>query len=590
MNFNSRRSTVYSTRGIVSSTQPLANEAGLKVLRAGGNCVDACVAVAAVLCLTEPMSTGIGGCAFGLFYDNTANKVFGINAAGKSAAALSLDWLKENHPDHIKATLRLKDDSVFAIQVPGIIAGWCDAVDRWGSGKVSLAEILAPAIDLAENGYVISQQTALLWKGQEAKLKRVNKISADLAVFLPNQGFSAPVEGQFLQNAQFAETLRKVAQQGKAGFYKGDVARDIVAELQSRGHVMTLEDLASHESQFVEPICVSVLGHKLWEIPPNGSGIIALLALGYINQLDADGVIDLQSLKHNSTEYLHVIIECLKLAFRDSDDHVHDYRHYKESTGIDLEPDLKKLLHSSYFSKRTKHFSKSKVLDNNQIPREVPDPSMRSDTVYLTVSDSDGNAFSFINSLYHHFGSGIVVPKHGFILQNRGDNFNLNPASKNCLAGGKRAYHTIIPGMITKQVDDKELLYASYGIMGGFNQPQAHVQVYLNMLLFGMKPQEALDAPRLCLVPHPDFHHTDNGLGSDGPVSTQVSLVNIEDGVAPEVVAGLRSLGHEVRILSNQQRSLFGRGQIIRREPDPHHLVYSGGSDPRGDGASVPFY
>ncbi|KAG7909117.1 hypothetical protein KL906_002611 [Ogataea polymorpha] len=590
MQFNSRRSTVYSPRGIVSSSQPLANEAGVKILRAGGNCVDACVAVAAVLCLVEPMSTGVGGDAFGLFYDAKTGKVSGMNATGRSAAALSIDWLRKYHPDHILSTMRLQEDSVFAVQVPGIVAGWCDAVERWGSGKVSLAEILAPAIDLAENGFVISQVCADMWLEEESRLQRLNKHDEDLRIFLPNENFTAPHKGQLLTNTLFAATLRRIAHQGKRGFYEGPVAEAIVRELRSRDHVMTTADLAAHETLFVEPICVNVLGHKIWEIPPNGSGIIALLALGYISQLDKDGVINLRAMQHNSAEYLHVVIECLKLAFKDSDEHVHDYEHYRRATGVDLAGQLKDLLHPSFFKQRTAQFSKDSVLDNRTIKHGVPDPAMRSDTVYFTVTDSDGNAFSFINSIYSHFGSAIVVPGHGFILQNRGENFSLNPESKNCLAGSKRTYHTIIPSMITTPAGSRDELYASFGIMGGFNQPQAHVQVYLNMVLFGMDPQQALDAPRFCMTPHEDYKHTDLGLGSNGPVSTHVTTVNIEEGVPEEIISQLRKLGHDIIVLRNEKRTLCGRGQVIRREQSAGKLVYAGGSDPRGDGASVPFY
>lgn len=591
---NSRRSTVYSTKGIVSSTQPLANAAGIKILSLGGNCVDASVAVSACLCVLEPSSTGIGGDCFSLVYKKNKQKVYGLNGSGRSASSLSLDWLKQNHPDHILPSLRFKKDSVFKVQVPGAIAGWCDLIDKWGSRNVTLEDILTPAIELADNGFVVSAISASMWQDAEGKLKRLNS-EDQLSVFLPNEGFKAPVKGQFMQNKGLAQTLRIIAKRGKKGFYEGEIAASIVAELSQRGSLISKDDLSNHTSTFVEPISYGFLGCKLWEIPPNGSGVVALLTLGLIKELDETGVIDLKNMQHNSTEYLHVLTECLKLSFKDSDEYVNDFEYFIKTHGLDQNVALDSLLEQSYLRKRIGQFSKDKIIINRDVKHGIPDPVFKSDTVYLTVSDKDGNACSFINSLYENFGSGIIVPDRGFVLQNRGGNFNLNPRSKNCLEGSKRSYHTIIPGMITIPADSRkptsERLYASFGIMGGFNQPQAHVQVYLNMLLFNMDPQEALDAPRICLFPHPDMETTDSGLGSDGPASRDVTCIGLEDGISEETASGLTHLGHDVRLFKSKGRQLFGRGQIIRKESGPEtggHLVYSGGSDMRGDGASVP--
>lgn len=557
--------------------------------------MDASVAVSACLCVLEPSSTGIGGDCFALFYKNDEKKVYGLNGSGRSASALSLDWLRENHPDHILPSLRLKKDSVFKVQVPGAIAGWCDLIDTWGSGNVTLQDILTPAIELAENGFVVSAISASMWQDAERKLKRLNDAS-QLSAFLPNRNLTAPIKGQYMRNKELAETLKLIAKNGKKGFYEGEIADSIVSELSKRGSLISKEDLSDHTSTLVEPISYSFLGKKLWEIPPNGSGIVALLTLGLIKELDESGIIDLSSLEHNSAEYLHVVTECLKLSFKDSDEYVNDYEYFVKTHGLDQTATLKSLLTPDYFRKRIDLFSKDKVMTNSEIKHGVPNPIFKSDTVYMTVSDSEGNACSFINSLYENFGSGIVVPDRGFVLQNRGGNFNLNPQSKNCLAGNKRSYHTIIPGMITEPVEEKpnaENLYASFGVMGGFNQPQAHVQVYLNMLLFNMDPQEALDAPRICLFPHPDLESTDSGLGSDGPASRDVTCIGLEDGISHETATKLTELGHNVTLLEHNRRQLFGRGQIIRRDSGPQtggHLVYSGGSDMRGDGASVPFF
>lgn len=588
---NSRRSTVYSTKGIVSSTQPLANAAGIQILEKGGNCVDACVAISACLAVLEPASTGIGGDCFALFYKASDKKVYGINGCGRSAAKLDINWLKENHPDEIQSNYRFKEDSVFKVTVPGAIAGWHDSIEKWGSGNVTFAEILQPAIDLCENGYVVSQISAHLWELCEQKLLRENKKDRSLELFLPNNSISkAPAKGQFMLNPDLAKTFKLIAKHGKDGFYQGVVADAIVEELQKRNHVMTKEDLKNHTSTFVEPISYKFLEHKLWEIPPNGSGIIALMTLGLIKNLDKSGIVNLAELKHNSAEYLHLIIECLKISFKESEEYVTDYDHYKAKTGFDHNNMISTILGDEYLAGRAREFRKDKALENGKLC--VPNPMFKSDTVYFTASDAEGNACSFINSLYEGFGSGIIVPNYGFVLQNRGGNFSLNSEAKNSLEGGKRPYHTIIPGMITKPNSETtgEELYASYGIMGGYNQPQAHVQVYLNMLYFGMDPQEALDAPRISLFAHPDMKHTDKGFGADGPASNDTTCVGVEIGIDPVVVRRLEELGHSVKLVSGNGRKMFGRGQIIRKESSmkSEHLVYAGGSDPRGDGASVP--
>ncbi|KAG0682032.1 hypothetical protein C6P40_001383 [Pichia californica] len=588
---NSRRSTVYSTKGIVSSTQPLANAAGIKILSKGGNCVEACVAIAACLAVLEPASTGIGGDCFSLFYKESDKKVYGINGCGRSASKLNIDYIEENHPDHIGIGYRFKPDSVFKVTVPGAIAGWWDSVQKWGSGNVTFAETLQPAIDLAENGYVVSQISAYLWSCAESKLLRENVQDESLKIFLPNDNISkAPKKGQFMTNPNLAKTLRLIAKYGKDGFYKGEVAKNIVKVLNEKHHVLSEKDLENHTSTFVEPISYEFLNHKLWEIPPNGSGIIALMTLGLIKNLEKSGTIKLSELKHNSAEYLHIIIECLKISFKESEEYVNDYDHYKAKTGVNQNDLINTILGDEYLSNRTNEFSLDKSIENSKL--SIPNPMFKSDTVYFTASDSEGNACSFINSLYEGFGSGIMVPDQGFILQNRGGNFSLNPKAKNSLDGGKRPYHTIIPGMITKPTSDpnKEELYASYGIMGGYNQPQAHVQVYLNMLYFGMDPQEALDAPRISLYAKADLKHTDKGFGADGPASNDVTVVGVEPGIEASIVEKLEKLGHHVKAFTGNERKMFGRGQIIRKEssPDSEHLVYAGGSDLRGDGASVP--
>ncbi len=592
--FNSRRSTVYSTKGVVSSSQPLANAAGIKILEKGGNAIDAAVAVAAALTVTETPSTDLGGDAYAIFYKAEDQKAYGLNGTGRSASKLSVDYIKENKPEDI-INNRLSSESIFTVNVPGVVAGWYDAVEKWGSGKVTFAEILQPSIDLCENGYPISEISAHLVNNSEKRLKKVNGEKSEefqrkeLGLFLPNEGLTGPNQGQLIKNQYKAETFKLLAKHGKDGFYKGEVAESIVKEVQSRGGLITLEDLANHTSTFVDPISYEFLGKKLWEIPPNGSGIIALLSLGLIKTLAEKGNINLSELKHNSVEYLHLVIETLKLSFKDSEEYVSDSDHLLKKFGIDQNETIEQLLSPKYFEERSKSFKTDSVLNNEDLQvGEIPNRIFKSDTVYFTVTDSEGNAASFINSVFMNYGSGILVPERGFFLQNRGANFSLNSDSKNLLEGGKRSYHTIIPGLITTPLSDgKEELYASYGIMGGYNQPQAHVQVYLNLLLFGLDPQEALDAPRITLLPHPDLGHTDKGHGAHGPVSRAVTEVNLEEGIDPEVVEGLKKLGHHVKVVKGYERKAFGRGQIIRKEPG-EGLIYSAGSDQRADGAAVP--
>lgn len=607
MKFPSRRSTVYSTRGLISCTQPLASSAGLSILNKGGNAMDAAIAVAAALGVTETASSDLGGDAFLIYYEAGTGKVHGLNGCGRSSFNLSLDLIQERKPEDIE-NMRLSDDSVFSVNVPGCVACWDTALDQWGSGKISWAEALEPAVELAENGYPISQISAELYKNSQEKLKRVNQVKGEqfmkeqVAMFLPNEGLSAPREGQIMKNPLLAQTLRTLQKEGADAFYEGSIAQDIVKEVQSRGGVLDEADMQLHSSTIVFPISYEFLGKKLWEIPPNGSGIVALLALGIIKALDESGKVDLKKMKHNSVEYLHLIIEALKLAFKDSEEYVHDPEHALKDFGVNTNDTISKLLHpdSQYFHTRSSQFSTTKALANSDLKASsttLPDPSFQSDTVYFSVTDSQGNAVSFINSVFHNFGSGIIVPNRGFFLQNRGANFSLLPESKNFIKGGKRPYHTIIPGLITSPAatstandEAKEDLYATYGIQGGFNQPQAHVQVYLNLLLFQMTPQQALDAPRITLTPHQQYLHTDKGHGTNGPVSNDVTVVNLEEGIPSGVVEALRKLGHDVRLVKGVERRVFGRGQVIRKEsqdPATGQLVWGAGCDMRGDGGAV---
>lgn len=566
------RSVVYSTNGMVALTQPLATDAGLKVLAAGGNCVDAAVAVLAALCVTEPGSTGVGGDCFALYYNSELGKVEGLNGCGRAPSAVDVDEVRALVA-HTATPKRIPIELVHAVTVPGAIAGWVDAVTKWGLGEVLMAQILQPAIDLAERGFPVLRISSVMWKQAEGKILAANPDDRKGAPLLADG--RAPDEGEVVQNQLLADTLRLVAQHGKSGFYEGAVADAIVSELAARGGVLSHADLSSHTLTFVDPICVAYKGKHVWEIPPNGQGLVALLAMGFIRELELEGRVDFGLLEHNSAEYLHVLIESLKLAFLDLDTHVLDPTFGAVPTS--------ELLGQKYLAARVQLFKADRVLGRDELAEQVPNPQFKSDTVYFTVADGSGSACLFINSVYELFGLAIIPKGTGFCLQNRGCNFNLTDGLRNCLAPGKRPYHTIIPGMITEESSGS--LFCSFGNMGGYMQPAGHVQHVLNMLQYGMSPQQSVDAPRFCLVSHTKQRHLDSGQGADGPVLTPITVVAVEETMPAETVEGLRRLGHEVKVVGGDARMLFGRAQIIQRTG----AVWAGGSDVRGDGAAVPF-
>lgn len=567
--FRSRRSVVHCTKGMVASSQPLANATGIRLLEQGGNCVDAAVAVSAALCVTEPTSTGIGGDCFISFYKKETKEVHGLNGCGKSPQNLTIDLARKDIPHGHRIPL----DSVHAVTVPGAIASWIDAIERWGSGNVTLEQIFAPAIDLAENGFAVSEISARMWKNALPKL--IAKSGDNAAMFINKDGsFCEP--DQVFRNPQLAQVLRLIAREGKSGFYQGPVAQNIVAATKKRGGFLEVADLANHSSKYVDPICIDYEGKTLWEIPPNGQGIVALLALGYIQELETREGIDLKSLGHNSAEYLNVLIEALKLAFYDSEHLVSDVDYH------DL--DIHKALGREFLAERSKLSRRDRILTREHVD-EVPNPMYKCDTVYFTTTDKDGNACSFINSVYSLFGSCIIPDNCGFALQSRGANFNLRKNSINSLEGGKRPYHTIIPSMITKSENND--LFASFACMGGFNQPQAHVQIFLNLVIFGFNPQEAIDAPRFCLEPNEEYRHLDVGKGSSGPVSTPATIVKIENGISQDVMDELAKKGHIVDQVSGHKREIFGRAQCIQNLAKDGQVVLAGGSDQRADGAAV---
>jgi gamma-glutamyltranspeptidase/glutathione hydrolase len=526
--------------GMVATSQPLAAMAGLRVLMAGGNAADAAVATAAALNVTEPTSTGLGGDCFALFFDAATRKVTALNGSGRAPAALTIDLIRRQGLASPKSLIS-NPNHAHTITVPGACAGWCDLVAQHGT--LPMSEILAPAIDLAERGFPVAPVASYFW--QRGAQRQLQSSPGGRELMIEGCG---PRAGEVFRNPTLARTLRAVAEGGKEAFYHDEIARKIAATVQAHGGVMTIEDLAAHESTWETPISVTYRGVRVWECPPNGQGLATLIALNVLEGFDLKGMDPL------GVERLHLLIEAMRVAFADTQWYVAD--------PVFSPAPLDGLLSKAYAAKRRKLIDRDKAMPDTK--RGAPTAS--SDTVYLTAVDGQGNACSFINSNYMGFGTGIVPEGTGFSLQNRGYSFSLDPSHPNALAPRKRPYHTIIPAMATREADGS--LFASFGVMGGLMQPQGHVQVVVGLIDDGLDPQAALDRPRFCL--------------SGAQPSSRVEL---EEGIPVPVMAKLAQMGHEVVPISGYGRSAFGRGQIILRVPDSGVLV--GGSDPRADGQAV---
>ena len=590
--FPSRRSVIHSTNGMVACTQPLAAQAGQKILRAGGNAADAAVAVAAALNMTEPSSTGIGGDMFCLFYNVKTKKVESINGSGRSVGNASLEQMRKDLGVKPGQAGSIPMTSVHSVTTPGAAAGWIDTVEKFGSGKVTMKEILTPAIELGEEGFPVSELASTFWRAAEHLIRDASPNFGEMLKSDENapDGKRAPRPGELFFNPTLANTFRLLADEGKKGFYSGCVAESLVKVVQDLGGHLELDDLEHHfetGSELTEPISllfngqnigavkskgidgrpsrsVPSRGVEVWEHPPNGQGIVALMALGILEELEKTKKIRTFTEKdHNCVEYLHALIEALRIAFADGTWFVTDPNVVKVPT--------KELISQPYLAERAKLFNPKKALDH--ITHGSP-AHQQSDTVYFATTDREGNGCSFINSNYGGFGTCIIPKGCGFTLQNRGANFSLDKDHPNVFEPRKRPYHTIIPAMVTNPDDGS--LHSVYGVMGGFMQPQGHVQVLLNMLVFKYNPQVALDAPRICIGA---------GMPDQGNLSDTVYL---EQGISEEVVEQLSRLGHNVAIVKGFQRGLFGRGQIIRCHMEDGRRIYSAGSDPRGDGAAFP--
>jgi gamma-glutamyltranspeptidase / glutathione hydrolase len=524
------RSPVFAPHGVVASSHPLASQAGLDVLKRGGNAIDAAVTAAAVMNFTEPMMTGIGGDMFAIIWLAREQRLVGLNASGRGGSLLSLDTLRAAGFSQMPAT------GALSVTVPGALAGWAALLERYGT--ISLAEAIEPAARLAEEGFPLPPVIAAHFESAEPNLAKDSRRVFQI------EGGRPPRTGEWYANPDLARTFRAIAKHGPGLFYGGELGARIVEHLRPLGGFLTLEDLKQHKNEWVEPMAARFRGYKLWELPPNGQGIAALEMVRILEP------IDLAAMGHNSADYLHHLIEAKKLAYADLEEFVGDPEIMTMRPG--------RLLDDAFIAER-----RSRLDPKRAQLRPAPGPALgKSETTYLTAADRAGNMISFINSVSGLYGSGIVVPGTGFVLQNRGSGFTMTEGRVNTVAPRRRPFHTIIPGFITRTgADGRDEPWVSFGIMGGPNQPQAHVQVMLNLVVFGMDAQAALDAPR--------FRH----------VSDQ--RVYFDTRLTPSTISNLLARGHVVEPpLNHSEGGRFGTGHVIRRLP----RGYEAGSDSRNDG------
>ncbi len=519
------RSTVYAPNGMVATSQPMASSVALRVLAAGGNAFDAAIAASAVLSLVEPHMTGLGGDLFALFWSADEGKLVGLDATGRAGTHMTPERIRADGFD------RVPGSGPGAVTVPGAIAGWGALNEKYGSRP--LADLVAPAIELAETGFPVTPIIARQWQGQLSKLREDPGAAATYLI----DGERAPEAGEWFQNPDFARSLRMIAAEGPAAMYGGALGNRVAEGLAELGGYLTPQDMAAMEVRWVEPLSIDYKGWTVWELPPAGQGVAALQMLGLLEPFD------LASMGHNSPEYLHHLIEAKKMAFADLAQHVADADH--------MRIDPRELLDPDYLDARRALIDPAEAVERVE-PGEFVTAT---ETIYLSVADQFGNMVSFIHSNFGYFGSGVVIPGTGFALQNRGAGFTLEDGHPNQVAAGKRPFHTLIPGFVTR---DGEPLMA-FGVMGGSMQPQGHTQVVLNMVEFGMDPQQAIDAAR--------FRHR-GGL--------RVSVENM----TPYLQARLERLGHEIMPWETTD---YGGGQLVMKG----ERGWAGASDARKDGLAI---
>ena len=535
------RSEVIAPRAMAATSHPLATQIALDVMKAGGSAVDAAIAANAALGLMEPTGNGIGGDLFAIVWDPKTKKLHGYNGSGRSPKSLMLEYFQQ------QGITDIPPHGPLPVSVPGTVDGWFALHGRFG--KLPMPQVLAPTIRYAREGHPVHQTIAYYWNLSVPRLSKWPGFAEQFTI-----DGRAPRVGELWKNPNLANTLQKIADGGRDAFYKGDIARTIDAYFKANDGFLSYEDLASHQGEWVEPVSTNYRGYDVWELPPNGQGIAALQMLNVLEGYD------FSKIAFGSAEHLHLLVEAKKLAFADR------ARWYADPA---FQPaPVAKLISKSYAAERRTLISSDKVL--REVQPGTPKELQEGDTIYLTTADKDGMMVSLIQSNYRGMGSGMTPPGLGFILQDRGEMFVLQPGHPNSFEPGKRPFQTIIPAFITK--DGKP--FVSFGVMGGAMQPQGHVQIVMNLVDFGMNLQEAGDAPRL---QHDGSTEPtgQNTLMSDGGV------VQLESGFPYETVRGLMSLGHHVEWALGP----YGGYQAIRRDPETG--VYYGASESRKDGQAA---
>ena len=515
-----------AANGMVVSSQPLATQAGLEILKRGGNAIDATVAMAAVLNVAEPMSTGIGGDAFILLYLAKGGELKALNASGRAPYAATLDYFRE------RKIKKIPDYGMLPVTVPGALDGWATVSEKYGT--MSLRDLLQPAIQYAEDGFPVSEKTAREWAKSKSKLSAHPNSAANYLI-----DGRAPRPGEIFRQKKLAASLRKIAEHGKELFYGGELTEEIVSFSQKNDGLLSVKDFRDHTSTWVEPIHTSYRGYEVYEMPPNTQGTTVLQMLNMLEGFDP------AVLGYNTASYLHLLIEIKKLAFEDRDCYLAD----PERAPVPVD----RLLDKSYAAERRK------LIRPNRANKYKPGlKALSGDTQVFCAVDREGNAVSFINSLFEGFGCGLVGGETGIMLQNRGKLFSLDPSHPNCVAPHKRSAHTIMPAMVFKE----KMPFLIFGVTGAHMQPQGQVQVLANIVDFGMTIQEAMEAPRV--------NHLEG------------FRVAVEAGIGEKARATLRRKGHKVIDQAN-----FGGGQGILIHPEYGTLM--GGSDPRKDGCALGF-
>lgn len=532
------RSEVIAQNGMAATSHPLATQIALDILKQGGTAVDAAIAANAALGLMEPTGCGIGGDLFAIVWDAESKKLYGLNASGRSPKSLNIDYFRE------KGLSRIPSFGPLPVSVPGTVDGWFELHKKFG--KLPMSAILAPAIKYAEEGFPVTEVIAYYLERSARILGRFPNFKE---TFMVNGRM--PRKGEIFRNPDLANTYRKISQGGRNAFYKGEIARIIAAYIKEQGGFLTLEDLASHTSEWVEPVSTNYRGYDIWQLPPNTQGIAALQMLNILEGFDIRGM------GFGSAEYLHVLIESKKLAFEDR------AKYYADPAFNEIPVNW--LISKEYAEKR-----RELINLNRAAQRYEPGIQEQGNTIYLTAADKAGNMVSLIQSNYRGMGSGMTPHGLGFVLQNRGESFNLEPGNLNTYEPGKRPFHTIIPAFITKN----QIPFVSFGLMGGAMQPQGHVQIVVNLIDFDMNLQEAGDAPRM-------LHE-----GSSEPTGEKMltgGIVNLESGFTYETIRQLMQKGHTI------QFDLGGFGGYQAIMFDPVNKVYFGASESRKDGQAAGF-